>query len=96
MIFFYVNWCPYCKTALPEWESLSTQYADKLIPNTNYYVTFTSYDCTVESGDVENMIKKYNVEAYPTIVLLKGNEIIDYDAKPTVSTMTQFLSSALQ
>ena len=27
LMLFYVDWCPYCKTAKPEWESLKSSSA---------------------------------------------------------------------
>jgi hypothetical protein len=38
---------------------------------------------------------KYNIEGYPTIKLIKDNQVIEYDAKPTKLTMEQFLITVL-
>ena len=38
---------------------------------------------------------KYNVEGFPTIKLLKDGQVIEYDAKPTKETLTQFLNTVL-
>jgi hypothetical protein len=40
-------------------------------------------------------MNKYKIEGYPTIKLLKGDQVIEYDAKPTKSTMEQFLHTVL-
>ena len=37
----------------------------------------------------------YKIEGYPTIKLVKDNQIIDYDAKPTKATLTQFLNTVV-
>ena len=93
LMLFYVDWCPYCKTAKPEWESLKSEYDGRNI--NGYTITFVEHNCTNESEEVSNLLNKYNIEGYPTIKLLKDNEVIEYDAKPTKSTMENFLNTVL-
>lgn len=93
MMLFYVDWCPHCKTAKPEWESLKSQYDGKTI--NGYTINFMEYNCTNETDEVSNLMDKYKIEGYPTIKLIKDNEVIEYDAKPTKSTMEQFLNTVL-
>lgn len=93
MMLFYVDWCPHCKTAKPEWNDLKAEYDGKAI--NGYTVTFVEYNCTNESAEVNGLMDKYSIEGYPTIKLLKDNQVIEYDAKPTKSTMEQFLNTVL-
>jgi thiol-disulfide isomerase/thioredoxin len=93
LILFYVDWCPHCKTAKPEWESLKTDYEGKSI--NGYTVIFTEYNCTTESTQVQELISKFKIEGYPTIKLIKDNQVIEYDAKPTKATMQEFLNTVL-
>ena len=93
LMLFYVDWCPHCKTAKPEWESLKADYDGKSI--NGYTVNFMEYNCTNESDEVSQLMDKYNIEGYPTIKLVKDNQVIEYDAKPTKSTMEQFLNTVL-
>jgi thiol-disulfide isomerase/thioredoxin len=93
LILFYVDWCPHCKTAKPEWESLKSQYEGKTI--NGYNVIFTEYNCTNESAEIEQLINKFKIEGYPTVKLIKDNQIIEYDAKPTKATMEEFLNTVL-
>ena len=93
LILFYVDWCPHCKTAKPEWENLKAEYEGKTI--NGYTVIFTEYNCTDETAEIEQLINKYKIEGYPTIKLLKDNQIIEYDAKPTKTTLEQFLNTVL-
>jgi hypothetical protein len=44
---------------------------------------------------VEQMMDKYKIEGYPTIKLLKDGQVIEYDAKPSKDTLTQFLNTVL-
>jgi thiol-disulfide isomerase/thioredoxin len=93
LMLFYVDWCPHCKTAKPEWETLKSEYDGKSI--NGYTVTFEEYNCTNETAETAELMDKYSIEGYPTIKLVKDNQIIEYDAKPTKSTMEQFLNTVI-
>ena len=93
LMLFYVDWCPHCKTAKPEWEKLKMEFEDKQI--NGYNVVFTEYNCTNETAEIEQLMNQYKIEGYPTIKLLKDNQIIEYDAKPSKATMEQFLNTVL-
>ena len=60
-----------------------------------YTIIFTEYNCTEESDEVSQLMDKYKIEGYPTIKLVKDNQVIEYDAKPTKTTMEQYLHSVL-
>ena len=93
LLFFYADWCPHCKTAKPNWESIRTQYQNKTI--NGYHVIFTEVNCSTETADTEQMMNKYNIEGFPTIKLLKDGQIIEFDAKPTRETLNEFLNTVL-
>jgi thiol-disulfide isomerase/thioredoxin len=93
LLFFYADWCPHCKTAKPIWNDLKSEYQNKTI--NGYTVVFTEINCSEESAEVEKMMNKYSVEGYPTIKLLKDGQIVEYDAKPSKETLTQFLNTVL-
>ena len=86
---FKVDWCPYCKKALPIWESVADEYQDKII--NGYKLDFKVIDGEADPETAD----KYNVQGYPTIKLIKDNQIIEYDAKPDYDTLLQFLNSTL-
>ena len=93
LILFYVDWCPHCKTAKPEWDQVKAEYEGKTV--NGYKIIFTEINCTNETAEIENIIKTYKIEGYPTIKLIKDGQIIEYDAKPTKATMEQFLNTVL-
>ena len=92
-LFFHVNWCPYCKTAVPIIDEIRDEYQNKLI--NGYTVIFTDIDCTVETPEIEHIVNKYKIEGYPTIKLIKDGIIIDFEAKPTKDSIISFLNSAI-
>lgn len=93
LLFFYADWCPHCKTAKPIWNDMKTEYQNKKI--NGYNVIFTDMNCSEETPEVDQMMSQYSVEGYPTIKLLKDGQVIEYDAKPTKETLTQFLNTVL-
>jgi len=93
LLFFYADWCPHCKAAKPIWNDIKTEFQNKTI--NGYNVVFTEVDCSNETAEVEQMMNKYNIEGYPTIKLLKDGQVIEYDAKPSKATLTQFLNTVL-
>lgn len=86
---FKVDWCPHCKKAMPIWEELSEEYQDKKI--NGYKMNFILVDGEADPETAD----KYNIKGYPTIKLMKDNQIIEYDAKPDRDTLLQFLNSTL-
>ena len=93
IMFFYVDWCPHCKTAKPAWNDVKSEYENKTI--NGYKVIFTEINCTEETAEVESLMNKYSIEGFPTIKLLKDGQVVEYDAKPTKETLTQFLNTVL-
>ena len=91
--FFWVEWCPHCKTAKPEWDKLKAEYTNKQI--NGYNLIFTDIDCTKTTAEIEKQMDVYNIEAYPTFKLIKGNQVIDFDAKPIKDTFVKFLNTVL-
>ena len=91
IILFSVDWCPHCKVARPEWNKVAE--STKTIKGRK--VIFTDINCTDETPEVTGLIKKYKIEGYPTIKLLKDGQVFDFDAKPTANHLTQFLEQVI-
>ena len=97
LMFFYADWCPHCKSAKGTdtepgpWTSFKNKYDDKTINNTKIYIR--EIDCSKDEGTSKQMVEDYGVEGYPTIILIKGDEEIMYDAKPNEGNLEQFINS---
>jgi len=87
--FFYTEWCPHCKTAKPIWAEFKSKMAGKQINGTS--LNFVEVDCDKDTETSD----KFNVKGFPTIKLVKGNQIIEYDAKPSVANLTEFVNTSL-
>ena len=87
MYFFYTSWCPHCKTAFPVWNSLKTE---KPIVK-GITINYIEVDCEKEADTAE----KFAVDGYPTIKLVHGKQIIEYDAKPDLETLKHFIETSV-
>jgi thiol-disulfide isomerase/thioredoxin len=93
LMFFHVDWCPHCKTALPEWEKIKKEYNNKKI--NGHRILFLEYNCTEETEETTKKIETYKIEGYPTIKLKIDGRVIEFDAKVNKENMEQFLSTVL-
>ena len=93
MMLFSVDWCPHCKQAKPEWDKIKEKYEGKTI--NGYKMSFSEHNCTKESPEVDELLDTYKIEGYPTLKLIKDNQVIDYDAKVTADNLLQFLTTTL-
>ena len=80
--FFYVDWCPHCKQAKPEFKNCS-----------NPSVKFETINC--EDPKNKELIQGYDIEGYPTIILDKDGKQISYEGERTAEAMEQFLNEQL-
>lgn len=87
--FFYTEWCPHCKTAKPIWADFKRQMSGKKINGTT--LNFFEVDCDKDTATSD----KFNVKGFPTIKLMKGNQIIEYDAKPSTVNLIEFVNASL-
>ena len=89
LMFFCVKWCPHCKKAEPEWNKLVKKFDGKKVNKSTIF--FKKIDCE----DSEALADQYKIQGYPTIKLEKGDQIIEYNAKPNAETLEEFLRSQL-
>lgn len=86
---FKADWCPHCKRAIPIFNSVKNKYHDTSI--NGHRVIFRVVDCDADPATAE----KFNIEGYPTIKLVKGSEVIEFDAKPEEETIIQFMNTVI-
>lgn len=89
LYFFYTTWCPHCKKSMPIWEGLKNELDGKEMKGVT--LSLIEVDCDKDS----TLAEKFNVQGYPTIKLVKGNQVIEYDAKPEKDTLLEFLQTSL-
>ena len=97
VMFFFADWCPHCKKAKPHWNGLknSESVGNGKVIN-GYSVVYTEVDCTNDKDpSVQEKLNKFKVEGFPTIKLIKGSEVIEFDAQPETETLEQFVLTTL-
>jgi thiol-disulfide isomerase/thioredoxin len=89
---FHVDWCPHCKNALPEWKLFSDEYDGKQI--NGYAISCAEINCTDDtSPNINAFIERYNIESYPTIKAVVGDNVVEFDAKVTHRNLEKFVQS---
>ena len=89
LYFFHTTWCPHCRTALPIWQEFKADLGTGKVKG--FTVNFHEVDCEKDTATAD----RFKVTGYPSIKLVKGNQVIDYDAKPDKATLKEFLESSL-
>ena len=91
---FYADWCPHCKIAAPHWDKIIETYNGKTINRIN--INFHKVNCTdSDSAECAPLLGKFKIEGYPSIKMVLGEEVIDFDANPTVENLTQFITTVI-
>jgi thiol-disulfide isomerase/thioredoxin len=90
ILYFYTEWCPYCKQALTEIRKFEDHIKQENNKN-DYIITLTKIDCDKNS----TIADKYKVENYPTIKLIYKSEVYNYDAKPLKESLVKFLETSI-
>lgn len=88
LMYFYTEWCPYCKTSFKEWANFKLDVNKRTF---DIPIVFRELDCDM----YQDIAEQYSVEAYPTIKLLYKDAIYDYDARPDRLHLMEFLVGSL-
>jgi len=95
IMMFHVDWCPHCKTAKPDWDQFKSQYDGKVV--NGFTIKCIDHNCTNDKDSkVQSLLNKYNIESYPTVKMLKREEVFDFDSKITKSSLSSFVNVMLQ
>ena len=89
MYIFHTLWGPHCKTAMPIWNDFKTEMEGKTVNGVS--LVFHEIDCDKDSIIAD----KFGVKGFPTIKLQYGQQIIEYDAKPTKANLTEFVNRVI-
>ena len=86
---FKVDWCPHCKKALPEFQSVQNEYDGKTV--NGYKLKLIVVDG--EDPANESIVNSFKIQGYPTVVLTKDGKNIEYEAKVSKSTLKEFINT---
>ena len=86
LYFFYTDWCPHCKTAMPIWESIRVSSSFN-----EYNINFMAINC--EETKNKSLIKRHNIKDYPSYVLNVNGKSFVYDANLDEDTLKRFIKA---
>jgi thioredoxin-like negative regulator of GroEL len=81
VILFKADWCGHCKQFKPTWEKISDMYKQKY--------NFVTYDADSQT----DKFKEYKVDAFPTVLVKNGSNVIPYDGDRSIDDLNNFLQS---
>jgi len=84
-ILFYTTWCPHCKKTLEEWDKYKLNHK-------NENNSFEVIDCDKRVDQAEF----YEIDSYPTIIMLYKNKKYIFDSNFTEESMDKFVSTILK
>jgi len=86
-VMFYAPWCGHCKTAKPEFDNLKNM---KDLRNSNG----EQVKCLlINAEENKDLATKYDIKGFPTIKLIKGNLITEYNGARTTESMANFIKN---
>ena len=92
---FSAKWCPYSKKLLPIWNKIAEKLSSTTI--NDYILNFVNIDGDKDKEELEKYETETGkkIEGFPTIMLMKDDQIIEFDAKPDENTLTEFINTVL-
>ncbi len=96
LYYFRVDWCPICKNksdpVIKELKEFYEKNPPKKLP-----LTFITINPEKDEGAAEGFEEKFNinVDGFPSIFLVKGDKIVEFNANPTLDTLKEFINAAL-
>lgn len=92
--YFHVDWCPYCKNSIGDWNNFAKDYDKREI--NGYTITCTDINCTDDKDpNVKAYVDKYEIKGYPTVKMVKDGKVIDFDAKVTYNALSKFVNNVV-
>jgi len=76
---FKAEWCPHCINFRETWDTLQKDMKGK--------VNFIAYDADKD----KSIMKKYNVEGFPTLMLKTKGKVIEYVGERDINGIKQFV-----
>jgi thiol-disulfide isomerase/thioredoxin len=91
VFFFYVDWCPHCKTAKPIWNQFKEKYNNTVV--NDYLITCNELNCTDDGNpDIADSIAKYIIDSYPTIKMIINSKQYEFDTKISFNALKEFVN----
>lgn len=78
LVLFYADWCGHCKKLKPTWDETAKEVnAGKKTPK------MLKVNCGDDNDESKKLMKKYDINGYPTILLFVNGRPTPYDGERT-------------
>jgi thiol-disulfide isomerase/thioredoxin len=77
---FKADWCGHCRGFKPTWQQLQDELGEQL--------EFVTFDAEKD----KNKITEYNIQGFPTLILKKGNEAMEYVGSRDKDSLKDFIN----
>ena len=84
IINFNASWCYWSKKLQPVWDNLTDSMRNKDIE---------VLDIKCELDENKDLCNRYQIEGFPTIKLIVGNNIMDYEGERSYEGLTKFINT---
>ncbi len=93
--FFHTEWCPYSQEAMPIWKGLKEKLNNTKI--NKHTLLFKEIDGEKNQSKITEFEQEYKkkIEGFPTIMLIKDKQVVDYEAEVNGDNLTEFINSVL-
>ena len=83
LLFFYADWCGYCDQFKPEWAKVEQILGN----NPNIQLV------KINGDERKDLMEQFQVQGFPTVVLVTGQGPIPYDGPRTSEGIMDFLNN---
>jgi thiol-disulfide isomerase/thioredoxin len=84
---YYVDWCPHCKNAKPEWEKLMQALHGKVINGRK--ILITKVDCE----KFPEIAKQQNITGYPMFKFDLDGRLLDFQGERTFDAFKRYIET---
>lgn len=79
LMLLYADWCGHCKRMKPEWDKIKAEFPNNCMD--------------IESASITDADRaKFKHKGFPSIYIIKGDDIIDYDGERTYAGFYEVLT----
>lgn len=83
LLFFYTDWCGYCKQFKPEWEIIEMELMNNPMIET----------VPINGDENKELVKSYSVPGFPTLMMeMSDGQIIPYSGNRDANSVLEFVS----
>lgn len=96
---FYTDWCPYSKKVLPIWDSIQARFNGE-VNESGYVIDYIKINGESQANELEKFQENYlkdaakdKIDGYPSIYMVKDEQVVEFEAQPTEETLTEFINT---